>query len=331
MFNSSRCKENKLLAHSYALHHGFQHTREKMIELADNHIQAVQTWLSTRTPNAKRFLGKGVIANCSGLPVPLLNLAFGTDYATDESDELIENEIESVKTFYKYQSVPWSWWIGPNPRPRDMIQRLKRHNLTCNFRRPVMIAPLPFYRHSYKSDIQVYHATTMDDLEIASTIRRRSFGFPEGVAETYFEAMSEDWLSRKRGTLYLAGLRGEAPSAIGALIKGAELPGVYMMGTLPKRRRYGLGSAILTHVLTEAGQQGYPFIMLTASPLGYPLYSKFGFVHLFDYLGFGQPNNSLKQPLERREKRLPDYLGADRRSTVMVNKNDLTAYTLNQF
>lgn len=335
MFNSYRCKETKLLAHSHAIHHGFQHTPDEMVDLANNHIQAVQTWLSTRTPNAKRFLGKGVIANSSGLPVPLLNLAFGIDYAPDTSDELIEREIESVKTFYKYQSVPWSWWIGPNARPTDMIQRLKRHDLTCNFRRPVMAAPLPFYQRSrfYKSasDIHVYRAATIADLEIASTIRRRSFGFPEGVAENYFEAMAQNWLSGKRGTLYLAGLTDEAPSAIGALITGADLPGVYMMGTLPQRRRYGLGSAILNHILTDASQEQHNFIMLTASPLGYPLYSKFGFVHLFDYLGFGEANNSLKRPMERRQQRSPDYLGIDRRSTIMVNRNDLSAYSLNQF
>lgn len=333
MFNSSRYKETTLLTHSPTIHHRFQSTPDEMVKLANNHIQAVQTWLSTRTPNAKRFLGKGVIANSSGLPVPLLNLAFGTDYAAGTSDELIEREIESVKTFYKYQSVPWSWWIGPNARPTDMIQRLKRHDLTCNFRRPVMAAPLPFYRRScsYKSDIHVYRATTIADLEMASTIRRESFGFPEGVAENYFEVMAQNWLSRKRGTLYLAGLTDEGPSAIGALITGADLPGVYMMATLPHRRRYGLGSAILNHILTDATKQEHKFIMLTASPLGYPLYSKFGFVHLFDYLGFGEANNSLKRPIERRQQRRPNYLGIDRRSTIMVNRNDLSAYSLSQF
>ena len=334
MFHSSRCKNADLLASSQILYDCFRHNREEMVQLANNHIQAVQTWLSTRTPYAKRFLGKGVIANSSGLPVPLLNLAFGTDYAPGTSDELIEREIESVKTFYQYQSVPWSWWIAPNATPSDMIQRLKDHGLVCNFRRPVMVAPLPFHSHSYKSDIHVSHATSTHDLKIASTIRRRSFGFPEGVAENYFEAMAENWLSRKRGTLYMAGLAGEAPSAIGALITGAGLPGIYMMATLPERRRYGLGSAILKHILMQATQQQYKFIVLTASPLGYPLYSKFGFVHVFDYLGFGEANNSFKKPTERRQRVESDYLGTDRRSTIMVNETRQThmpAYALNSF
>lgn len=336
MFNSCKCKKTTLLTHSPTLHRHFQYSRDEMVELASNHIQAVQTWLSTRTPNAKRFLGKGVIANSSGLPVPLLNLAFGTDYAPGTSNELIEREIESVKTFYKYQSVPWSWWIGPKPTPTDMIERLKRHDLTCNFRRPVMAARLPFYEcscfyHKSESDIHVYRATTIPDLEMASTIRRQSFGFPEGIAENYFEVMAQNWLNGKWGTLYLAGLTDEAPSAIGALITGADLPGVYMMATLPHRRRYGLGSAILNHILSDATKQQHKFIMLTASPLGYPLYSKFGFVHLFDYLGFGEANNSLKKPMERRQQRRADYLGIDRRSTIMVNRNDLSAYSLNQF
>lgn len=322
MFNSSSCKNAELLASSQMIYDCFRHNREEMIRLADNHIQAVQTWLSTRTPNAKRFLGKGVIANSSGLPVPLLNLAFGTDYAPGTSDELIEREIESVKTFYRYQSVPWSWWIAPNATPSDMIQRLKRHELVCNFRRPVMIAPLPVHSHSYESDIHISEAATIADLEIASTIRHRSFGFPEGVAEHYFETMAQNWLNCTRGTLYMAGLAGEAPSAIGALITGAGLSGVYMMATLPERRRYGLGSAILKHILREATKEQYKFIVLTASPLGYPLYRKYGFVHVFDYLGFGEANGRLKKPIERRQRAKSDYLGADRRSTIMVNKSD---------
>ena len=204
MFNSSRCQKNERLATSQIIYDCFRHNRDQMIQLANNHIQAVQTWLSTRTPNAKRFIGKGVIANSSGLPIPLLNLAFGTDYALGTNDELIEREIESVKTFYRYQSVPWSWWVAPNTRPSDMIQRLKRHHLVCNFRRPVMVAPLPFHSPPDQSDIYVSEATTIADLEMASTIRHQSFGFPEGVAENYFEVMAENWLNCKRGTLYLA-------------------------------------------------------------------------------------------------------------------------------
>ena len=320
MSKLSRIKYYNMSHDAKKMNAPFKHTREQMINLANEHIQAVQAWLSTRTPEAKRFIGKGVIANCSGLPVALLNLALGSHYPPGTSDEVIENEIESVKTFYHYQSVPWSWWIAPNPNPADMIQRLERHNLICNFQRPVMVAPLPaHYKPLRNPDIQVWPASTSAHLEAASTIRQISFGFPEGAADNYFETMAENWLSRERGTLYMASLKNEPPAAIGALITGAGLPGVYIMGTLDERRRHGLGSAILSRILADAAALGYQFIVLTASPLGYPLYRKFGFLHIFDYLGFGKTSNGAQQPLERRGNRRSNYNGLERRSTVAVN------------
>ncbi|MBI1878765.1 MAG: GNAT family N-acetyltransferase, partial [Chloroflexi bacterium] len=64
---------------------------------------------------------------------------------------------------------------------------------------------------------------------------------------------------------------------------GAELPGVYVMATLPEWGRQGLGRAILARILAQAAAEGHSLIMLTAGDQGYPLYRRFGFEHIFDY------------------------------------------------
>lgn len=307
-------------------------TQETVTRLANAHIQAVQAWLSTRTPQAERFEGVGVTANSSGLEVPLLNLALGSYYPLGTSDEVIEREIETVKTFYAYRHVPWSWWIGPNPSPSDMPQRLARHGLKYQLR-PTMAAPLPIGRHSINREIRVWRASTPHDLEVASSIRRTAFRFPEGVAQSYFETMASDWLDSPRAQIYLASTPNGPPASIGMLIMGADLPGIYAMATLPEWRCYGLGSALLARMLMDAAEK-HNIIFLTASRMGYALYRKFGFEHIFNFMDFGpfHSNNGyasasfdsqfvLPKPVERRKRRDPNYRGVERRRVVSVNSS----------
>lgn len=312
----------------------FGRPRAELATLADNHIQAVQSWLSTRTPDAKRFEGIGVRAGSSGLGVPLLNLALGSHYPAGTSLEVIEKEIESVKTFYAYRGVPWSWWLGPNPQPADMPERLLRHGLKYNMR-PTMVASLSTEPPPLRDHVSVWQAKNHADLASASTIRRVAFGFPEGVAENYFEVMAQNWLDPARVRLYLAGVKGGPPAAIGTLIMGAGLPGIYAMATLPNWRRHGLGTAILISLLREAMEMGHKLTVLTASQLGYPLYARYGFKHIFNYLDYGpfRTGNGLlpvsqkalvdqfdsARPKDRRQNRNREYRGVERRRVVRVN------------
>jgi GNAT superfamily N-acetyltransferase len=257
---------------------------EEIARLTDDHTMAVQSWLPTRTPQAQRFEGIGVTAGCSGISVSLLNLALGSHYPPRTSDAKIEDEIEAVKAFFANQGVPWYWWIGPFPQPSDMAQRLERHGMI--FDRPAlpaMAAPLPAQFPPLNPDAQTWLATNQADLQAASTIRRIAFRFPEGIGLDYFESMPDDWLRGDPARLYLARLAGGPPAAIGALIMGNGMPGVYVMATLPEWRNRGLGKAILARILSDATADGHSLIGLTAGLLGYPLYRQFGFEHIFSY------------------------------------------------
>jgi GNAT superfamily N-acetyltransferase len=258
---------------------------DQVARLTDEHTMAVQSWLSTRTPRAARFEGLGVKAGSSRIQVPLLNLALGSNYPPGTSDEAITDDIEAVKAFFTARGVPWYWWIGPHPRPSDMVQRLEHHGL--KFDRPslpAMAAPLPAPRcPPLNPAAQVWLAGSREDLEAASTIRRIAFRFPEGIALDYFEAMADDWLRGDPARLYLARLGDGPPAAIGALIMGNGMPGIYVMATLPEWGRRGLGKAVLNRMLSDAATDGHDLIGLTAGVKGYPLYSQFGFEHIFSY------------------------------------------------
>lgn len=257
---------------------------DEIARLTDAHTMAVQSWLSTRAPRATRFEGTGVTAGSSGIPVSLLNLALGSHYPPGAGGGEIAAEIKGVKAFFADRGVPWYWWIGPHPRPGDMGQRLERHSLTFDPPSlPAMAAPLPAKFPPLNPEAQVWLAGGRTDLEAASAIRRIAFRFPDGVALDYFEAMADDWLRGDPARLYLARLGDGPAAAIGALIMGAGIPGVYVMATLPEWGRRGLGKAILARILTDAAAGGHGLIALTAGVKGYPLYRQFGFEHIFGY------------------------------------------------
>jgi GNAT superfamily N-acetyltransferase len=259
-------------------------TLHKISRQADKHIRSVQAWLSTRSPQAKCFEGVGLTATSSGLEVPLLNLVFGCNFSPGTSDQVVGHEIELVKKFFAHRGVPWSWWIGPHARPANIGQRLECHGLKPNRRpRPAMLAPLPRQHPAINSAARVWQASSLADLEAASTIRRIAFNFPYATALHYFEEMADDWLHDPRTRLFMACLGDGSPAAIGAMIVRAGMPGVYVMATLPEWSRRGLGSAILARILAEAAAEGHRFITLTASRYGYPLYRRFGFERIFDY------------------------------------------------
>ena len=259
-------------------------TQKALIYQADLHTRTVQTWLSSRSPNAVCIDGLGVKASSTGLPVPLLNLALSKRYPTGTSENEIVSEIEKIKKFFLGRKVPWYWWLGPYPKPSNMAEHLKNQGLVFDREPlPAMVAPLPAQIVAYSSEIQVWQASTKADLEAASTIRRKAFRFPEGSVLSYFEDMSDDWLASDSVRLYLACVKGGPPAAIGALIIRANLPGVYVMATLPEWKRQGLGKAILSRILIDAVNAGYPYIVLTASRFGYPLYQQFGFEEIFAY------------------------------------------------
>jgi len=261
-----------------------RHSPQELARLADLHTCAVQAWLSSRAPAAACLDRIGVRATSTGLPIPLLNLALSKGYPPGTADEDIGKEIESVKAFFAVRNVPWYWWLAPHLSPPHMVQLLQAHGLA--FDRPplpAMIAHLPSPAIPLPPDIQVWQATTLTDLQVASQIRHTAFRFPAGVGLDYFQSMAADWLKGDPARLFLASFDSSPPAAIGALIMGNGLPGIYVMATLPEWSRRGLGKAILTRLLDKAALEGHNLVALTASRLGYPLYQQFGFEHVFDY------------------------------------------------
>jgi GNAT superfamily N-acetyltransferase len=266
----------------------FGKSRNDLIKIVERHTLTVQAWLSSRSPEAARFEGKGVKASSTGFKIPLLNLAIGCDFPAGSCEKDVDEEVKAVIEFFARRNVPWYWWMNTQPAPKNIAQILAKHGLAYDAPPlPAMLAPLSQDKESfpiYDEKIHVWRARSIADLQAASRIRRMAFKFPEGEATSYFEDMPSDWLDDSSpARLFLAGENENAPVSIGAVIEGAGIPGIYVMATLPEHHRKGYGKAILTRLLSETASSGNQMIALTASKAGFALYSQFGFYHLFDF------------------------------------------------
>ena len=74
--------------------------------------------------------------------------------------------------------------------------------------------------------------------------------------------------------------RAVATSRLACLGGVAEITGV---GTLPEYRKRGFGTAMTWATVAEAATRGCTTTMLNASPLGYPIYRRMGFVPVGTY------------------------------------------------
>jgi GNAT superfamily N-acetyltransferase len=273
---------------------------EEIAHLADRHTRAVQNWLSSRSPQGARFDGLGVSATSTGITVPLLNLAHSSRFPPGTDGLVIDAEIEAIRSFFVQRGVghTFTWWLSPLAQPPNMGQYLVRHGFQPReYRLPTMVAPLSSSAGwpDINPQAQVWQAASRLDLEAASLIRRTAFRFQETTALTYFEDMATDWLRGDPARLYVARADDDGPPvAMGALIVGDGLPGVYVMATLPVAQRQGLGKAILARILSEAAAEGHQLIVLTAGPQAYSLYRKFGFEHIFEYTLYHLEDGSLR-------------------------------------
>jgi GNAT superfamily N-acetyltransferase len=268
-------------------------TWEQIARRVNEHTLAVQLWLDTRSPTASRYDGLGVSCGSTGIQVPLLNQALGAHYPQDCSSNEIENEIQSVFSFFENLGVPYYWWLSPFCQPKNMPEYLEKAGLSGHDGRLPAMGAFLTGESEYKKDpkIRVWKARELEDLKAASFIRHTGFRFPDGIGLDYFEAVPDSWLDPGGPAhLYLAAMGDNPPAAIGALIYGADMPGVYVMATLPKWQRKGLGKAIMARIMEKASHRPDDQIIgLTASQIGFLLYSQFGFKHLFDYCIYHVP------------------------------------------
>jgi GNAT superfamily N-acetyltransferase len=232
--------------------------------------------LMTDWPGGTVHREPGLIWHGSHVPHPLFNGVLWSRFTLREADESIANVLE----VFQARRVPLWWWLFPASAPYDLGERLEAHGLAREDDLPGMavdIADLPCNPLAPPGMTIVRVAD--DAVGLAWTEAYASgAGSPDFVAAALGNIVAGD--CHEEAALgwrhYVGWLDGE-PVACASLFLGAGVAGLYNVATVPEARGQGIGSAMATHALNEAGRLGYRVGVLQATPAGIPLYERLGF------------------------------------------------------
>ncbi len=287
--NTHQNFHTQIRATSETIFETFGVTWEEAARLANDHTLAVQRFLSTRSPQAKVFERPGVVGCLSGIKVPFLNLSLDASYPADIGEQELLAEINALRNFYRGHNMQncWYWLMSPFATPKYFPKLLLEQSFGREeYLLPCLMTSLKDTSNwpSIPGNLAIWAARDIEDLKIASHIRRTAF--QEGnEAISYFEDMADSWLANENVRMFLGCVKpNKIPVAMGMFIVANNVPGIYVMATLPEWEHQGLGRAIIARVLQEAIERGYDKAVLTAGARAYSLYRKFGFQHLFEYL-----------------------------------------------
>ncbi len=117
---------------------------------------------------------------------------------------------------------------------------------------------------------------TPEEVAIHVTTAARGFGVPE---EPFFRLVTPAVLRRSGTRCYVGEIDGDAATtALGVTLDG--FVGVFSVATPPEHRGRGFGAAITARVVADGFADGARWSWLQASPAGYGIYARLGFVAL---------------------------------------------------
>ncbi len=197
----------------------------------------------------------------------------------------VDAQIASALQPFRERGVPMLWHIGPSSAPPELAARLLAHGLAFYQEEPAMAVELAraheAFPHPDGLTIEPVNdaAGLREWVEVWGVAMRRPM--PAATRDLCWRAFCEMGLDPNRPYRHLIGrLHGE-PVATAAAFLTPRVVSVEQVMTLPAARGRGIGTAMTLRVLREGRLEGCQLGVLSASPMGRPIYARIGFREVF--------------------------------------------------
>lgn len=233
------------------------------------------SWVERRTNGMRVIEDDELVVIDAGLASDIFNVVCRARLSPSSLDRRIE---EVADTFRRLER-PFTWWVGPNDRPRELGRELVGRGFIETGSEPAMAAGLDRLETVDLSPAGLRIARVDSSGQVSEFGRilsslavppDRSVGlFYDEAAPSLLAADSPLWL-------YLGYLDGE-PVASAELTVGGGIVGLYNVATAVQHRGKGIGSAMTLGPLLDAREAGFETAILQASEDGYRIYQRLGF------------------------------------------------------
>ena len=203
------------------------------------------------------------------------NRIFRATFNTADVNGKITTAVEQIKL----GKIPKVWTVGPSNFPKDLGQRLIAHG---------------FHKHTVQSAMAIDLLTTSiktekQDSELVirpcydlDILRQWKFvsdtAFNRNVNFDIFVKM----LNEKSIRFYAGSIQDQVVATL-MISYSATFAGLHCITTLPDYRNHGIAATMVLNALHNIRKEGYPLVVLQASPLGEGVYRKIGFEKYFNF------------------------------------------------
>lgn len=226
-------------------------------------------------PHAEVHFGPDVFWALTDVPYPLYNSVLDARFEPSQADAAIESAIARGRS----RNVPLLWWIGPKTRPADLGRSLEAHGFVPAGSAPGMAADLNTLDEtsSAPADLAITRVRDAESLARWCDLASVCFELPDFAAAAWRHWYKKVGVPEVSALTHYLGWRNGEPVAMGSMMLGAGVAGIYNVATLPSARRQGIGSAMTLAPLLEARAMGYRVGILQSSEMGVGVYRNLGF------------------------------------------------------
>jgi len=209
----------------------------------------------------------------TGMNVAMWNSFWGANFTEQEVKEKVSTLISQAKR----KNIPFMWGVGALSKPYnlgDYIVKagLIKHESPGMYLNLTEIDETKYQVALDQSKIKIERVSNPKEEEQWSDICSTAFGM-----EKIKDEVGRIWrVIFKFCDSYLATIEGK-PVGASLVLYGSGVAGIYCVAVCSEYRNRGIGKAITMAPLLQAKKKGYEISVLTASQLGFSVYSKIGF------------------------------------------------------
>jgi ribosomal protein S18 acetylase RimI-like enzyme len=210
----------------------------------------------------------GLLAIVSGIPLAMCNGIWAQDEfpSVEIFRELLDHVISSGLAF--------SVQLRPGADP-EILALVAARGLVQGKPIPLMVLNDPSALVSAQDQSElVLRALDHDEIDTHITLVADTFGIPHDIASQF---MTEEFCQRPEVTCYVGELDSVVVTTGLGMVTGNSV-GIFNIATPPEYRGRGYGAAVTARAAADGFAQGADVAWLQASPMGFPVYERLGFV-----------------------------------------------------
>ncbi|MEE4174395.1 MAG: GNAT family N-acetyltransferase [Xanthomonadales bacterium] len=224
---------------------------------------------------AENYVGRaipGITMALSGEPVADLNYL-----VIDDASESAQAGFRGLVGHCDAQDLPFAVIVAP--AVAEALEPLRAElDLVYATDWPLMVCPGEAVQDHPREGVQSRPVRDEEDRQGLARVLAGAFQMP---AESVLRAMPRRLFDSPSIEGWVAAWDGAIQSTVTATWHGSVV-GIWAMGTAPEAQGQGVGKALLSRVMHDARQRGAEAFFLGATPSGFPLYERLGYVTVAD-------------------------------------------------